>query len=255
MSEVMRLTPPEIELDYTGEVIVFDLDDTLYPEREYMVSGFRAVAEEVFVSNTEGESESATAHVSVCSPEELVRLMTEAYDRGDNAMDALAHHLSVSSDEREKAIRRWVQTYRQHVPLLTLPTSSRETLQALKAKGVRMALVTDGRSKAQRAKIKSLSLDSFFPEDCIYISEEHAAGKDTIAPFEYIAHIFPNASRFYYVADNPAKDFLFPNLMGWQTICLLDKGKNIHPQHFDLAKEYLPTLSISSLRELLTLNN
>ena len=41
--------------------VIFDLDDTLFPEREYAFSGFRAVARAF--SHVLGEVESATARM------------------------------------------------------------------------------------------------------------------------------------------------------------------------------------------------
>lgn len=240
MADQRNLTPPEIELDFHGEVIVFDLDDTLYPERDYMMSGFRAIV--VSVQPTGGQT-----------PEALVERMAGAFDRGANALDELADCLGLSGEVREAAIREWVVLYRRHTPTLKLAEETEHTLSSLSARGVALGLITDGRSVAQRGKIAALGLDRYFSADNIYISEEHGAGKESMEPFAYMVHRYPEAKGFSYVADNPAKDFLNPNLMGWRTICLLDKGGNIHPQKADVAEEYRPQLTISSLRELLSM--
>ena len=244
MTRNMNLTPPEIDLDYHGEVIVFDLDDTLYPERDYMMSGFKAVAESVLAFPD------CSGNLSTHS---VVSLMAEAYDRGGNAMDALADRLSLSDDLREAAIKDWVALYRSHEPRLTLADDVEQTLSALCARGIVLALITDGRSVAQRAKIEALGLNRYFSPDNIYISEERGAGKESMEPFAYVVHRYPEAAGFRYVADNPAKDFLFPNLMGWRTVCLLDTGTNIHSQKVAVASEYEPQATINSLTELLKL--
>ena len=37
--------------------------------------------------------------------------------------------------------------------------------------------------------------------------------------------------NYIYIADNPEKDFIAPNYLGWRTICLNNKGQNIHNQN------------------------
>lgn len=236
MPAKLILNPPEIDLDYHGDVVVFDLDDTLYPERDYMISGFRAVA------NRAVSSEEATAFANE---------MTDAFDNGGNAMNHLADLLNLPLSEREHTIAEWVDIYRNHQPKLSLNQEVADVLLELSQRGVELALITDGRSTAQRAKIHALGLQRFFAPDNIYISEERGAGKESMEPFAYMVHCYPEAAGFTYVADNPVKDFLFPNLMGWTTICLADKGLNIHPQNMDVSKEYKPAFQIQSIKELL----
>jgi putative hydrolase of the HAD superfamily len=56
---------------------------------------------------------------------------------------------------------------------------------------------------------------------------------------------------YYYIGDNPQKDFLVPNQLGWESVCLLDDGSNIHEQVFDMEKGYLPTGMIRQMNEIL----
>lgn len=241
------LVPPPIDLGYHGDVVAFDLDDTLYPEHDYMMSGFRVAA---LCALTAAGGESAEA-----SADEAVAAMADAWSRGCNAMDALAELLSLApGEDREECIATWVEAYRCHTPSLSLPDDSRRVLEHLSSAGVALALITDGRSISQRAKIKALGIDRFFAPDNIYISGERGHGKDDMEPFAYMAHRYPEARRLWYVADNPAKDFLYPNLMGWVTVCLRDSGRNIHPQNVEAAgNEYRPQHIVERLTELIEL--
>jgi putative hydrolase of the HAD superfamily len=54
------------------------------------------------------------------------------------------------------------------------------------------------------------------------------------------------------VADNVSKDFIAPNIMGWQTICLIDNGKNIHKQQFEISA-YFTLFKIQNLVEIVNL--
>ena len=61
---------------------------------------------------------------------------------------------------------------------------------------------------------------------------------------------YPEAS-YVYIGDNPKKDFVGANEVGWNTICLLDNGENVHKQEFDILEDrYLPDVRIKSLVEL-----
>jgi len=42
-----------------------------------------------------------------------------------------------------------------------------------------------------------------------------------------------------------------PNILNWNSICLLDNGKNIHKQNFALEKKYMPRIIIKSFKELM----
>ena len=78
-------------------------------------------------------------------------------------------------------------------------------LKQLKEKGYKLALITNGRPKLQRSKIKMLQLEEYFDE--IYIGGEHKLAKPSIEPFIYVAEklgVSPN--EMAYVGDNPEND-------------------------------------------------
>jgi hypothetical protein len=53
-----------------------------------------------------------------------------------------------------------------------------------------------------------------------------------------------------YTADNPAKDFVTPKALGWNTMMLRDRGQNIHPQDVDVPKAFYADVEISDLTEI-----
>ena len=58
---------------------------------------------------------------------------------------------------------------------------------------------------------------------------------------------YPECHDFTYVGDNPRKDFIAPNALGWQTVCLKDDGRNIHRQRVDdIEKRMMPKRWIDS---------
>jgi putative hydrolase of the HAD superfamily len=189
-------------------VIVFDLDDTLYKEIDYQISGFNAVCN--WINDVYGFSLWAEL-------ERLIQLKVQ--DVLGGLCDAAGLHPSV------KETLLWV--YRLHLPLIKLSPGVDAFLNELEA-NCQAAILTDGRSVSQRLKLKSLGL-SHLPA---YISEDYGSEKPALDRFKLIMREMP-AMRYVYVGDNLKKDFSAPNQLGWSSICLRDNGKNIHKQIFE----------------------
>lgn len=217
------------DFTYHGPIVAFDLDDTLYKERDYVFSAVQAIAYTLFPGR-----------------EELViRKGIRAFMDGENLLD------SIDPERTEELLN----IYRTHFPALSLSEGATTMLADLQAAGIKMAIITDGRSLTQRNKIEALDLPEYFAPDDIFISEETGADKTRPDNFKALMRRYPEASRFLYVADNPNKDFIWPNRLGFTTVCLLDdKGLNIHPQSQEgLQPDCTPTCTISSLKEITNL--
>lgn len=73
-----------------------------------------------------------------------------------------------------------------------------------------------------------------------------------MANYEYFMNRYPECHDFAYVGDNLKKDFIAPNALGWQTVCLKDDGRNIHRQRVDdIEERMMPKRWIKTLLELL----
>jgi putative hydrolase of the HAD superfamily len=202
--------------------IVFDLDDTLYKEIDFYKSGVTHVYR-TFCKLTLGS--------------DSVQL-----DLSYNWLDEISTLVGVDK-------RIVLDEYRYHMPNIKLSTSNLFILKDLK-KSMPISLITDGRSRTQRNKIKVLELDYYFKH--IVISDEIGSEKPNLNNFLKIIEN-DTSNKYFYVGDNPSKDFLGPNKLGWTSICLLDNGQNIHPQNFEISDEYLPMHKISSLEQVFSL--
>ncbi len=200
-------------------VIVFDLDDTLYKEADYVDSTFRAVA---------GGDE--------CLYDSLKKV-----GRPYDAFETLA-----GEDERDRA----VELYRSGEVGLDDTEGARQLLEALRDRGAKIAVVTDGWGRRQRAKIDTLRLTPLV--DMILISEEVGSGKLSGVAFRQIMDRWPG-HRYVYVGDNPAKDFVVPNRLGWLTVMIGPDERNIHHNPPELFPEnYRPQISVDRLCSLLS---
>lgn len=209
------------------KVVVFDLDDTLYKEIDFLRSAYKEIA------------------TSVGHPE-LAQQMFEWYKKGDNAFKKLNQRLG-----KNTPIEDYLSIYRNHFPSIRLIEGVEDTLDELRYRGNVLGLITDGRSISQRNKIKALGLERWIDEKDIIISEEFGSEKTDGNNFRYFNELYPD-SHLYYVGDNPMKDFVVPNSLHWKTIMLKDDGRNIHPQK-ECPEGYSPQIVISDFDELLDL--
>ena len=214
-------------------IICFDLDDTLYKEIDFLKSAYREIA----IHAAQGDRKLA---------ETAYGEMLQAYEDGGNAFLRLNELLGADTPVGE-----YLAIYRAHRPNIHLDGKTVETLDALKAAGCTLGLITDGRSVQQHNKIVALRLNRWIAEEDIIISEEVGSEKPSEANYRCVMERHPDAERFIYVGDNPIKDFVAPNRLGWETMCLLDNGENIHPQDFSkIEEQYLPLYKVKSLKEV-----
>lgn len=208
-------------------LIAFDLDDTLYNEIDFVLSGYRCVADLI----------RERCGVDVFS------FMKDAFVPDRDVFSLTIEHFRLTLDKQIL-----IDTYRSHCPDIRL---SDETVAALRhlSEICRLALITDGRSATQRAKCRALRLERFIdPSDWI-ISDETGSAKPALAGYLYFELKYPGYT-YTYVGNNLLKDFIAPNRLGWQAVCLLDNGRNIRPQDFTLPQANLPQRSITNLQQL-----
>lgn len=187
--------------------VVFDLDDTLYPEWTYAFSGFNAVAAAF-------QARLGEAHRTVAD----MRRLFHTADRR-RVFNVLLAERGLQIEPH--LITAMIDVYRSHQPQITLHSDAEAALVRLRGR-YKLGLITDGPTVSQRAKIDALALQPRFDE--IIITSE--LGPEFAKPHP---HAFERMSRQLevearactYVADNPAKDFIAPNALGWATVRIL----------------------------------
>lgn len=210
------------------KTIVFDLDDTLIPEIDYLKSAFQEIADSIDTSN-----------------KNLFDEMVQWYQDKENVF------LKLQNQYNKISISDLKNKYRNHFPNFNAKSENRELLLELKREGHFLGLITDGYSVTQRNKIKALDIENFF--DLIVISEEIGSEKPNEINYS-VFHQFGTKEN-YYIGDNVSKDFITPNRLRWKSICLIDNGTNIHKQDFEIEKDYQPHFKVNNLREVLSLIN
>jgi putative hydrolase of the HAD superfamily len=190
-------------------LVVFDIDDTLYLERDYVRSGFAAVG--------------AWAGSELGVPDLDTRAWAafEAGVRGRIFDEALA---ACGVRANGSLVSQLVDVYRSHTPAIWLLDDVRAWLVDRHA-DVALAVVTDGPPASQRAKATVLGLTDW--ADPIVLTDElgPGRGKPHPAAFECVeAATGLTGAACGYVADNPAKDFAGPRRRGWRTVRVRRQG-------------------------------
>ena len=165
--------------------VIFDLDDTLYSEKQYVRSGYNKIAE--FLGR-----------------EDAADKLWRYFEEGKSAIDEYLTEI----DELDMKVE-CLRIYREQMPQIELYEGVIELIQDLQAKGVKVGIITDGRPEGQRNKIKALGLDKLI-EDIIITDE--LGGTQFRKPCDIAFRIMQNRWRLpyeqiVYVGDNPNKDF------------------------------------------------
>lgn len=206
---------------------VFDLDDTLFSELEFLKSGYRYIAAEL-------KAETDT---------DIYEEMFGRYQAKENVFDWLLN--TYSEDYPELSKESLLKKYREHEPSIKLTDINLSFLNKVGILGIPCGLITDGRSITQRNKLAALGIADIFKE--IIISEEFGSEKPHPNNFDHFEANYPG-SEFYFFGDNTAKDFVVPAKLGWITVCLKNAGENIHEQ--DFTRQPVPDYIIDSFSEI-----
>lgn len=192
------------------KAIVFDLDDTLYKEVEYVFSGFKAIdhcLENQF--NIIGFYPNA---VELFKQGEREFIFDKVFSKMDLKFD-------------KKFILSLVDIYRSHKPAIRLLEDASWILEKLFGK-VQLGLITDGSYVSQTQKIMALGIGEFF--DSIILSDKYGREywKPSQIPYEEARlQLQCEHHECVYVGDNIKKDFITAKKLGWRTIHILrDEG-------------------------------
>jgi putative hydrolase of the HAD superfamily len=184
-------------------VVVFDIDDTLYLERDYVRSGFRAVG--------------AWARRSLGVPD-LADRAWSAFETGVRATIFNEVLAGAGVEATPELLARMVACYREHEPDITLLADARAALDAAALAGP-VAVITDGPLASQSAKARSLGLATWSQTMILTESLGPGFGKPHHRAFELVEErLGVSGEQCTYIADNPAKDFVAPRARGWATI-------------------------------------
>lgn len=217
------------------KAVIFDLDDTLYPERDYVKSGFFAVAADI--ERRFGVHGAADKMLELFDKERA-----DVYGRTFDAFGI---------DRDDALIKGFVEIYRKHKPNIQLDDATRGVLTKLKARGCKLGIITDGEPNRQREKISALGLDKLV--DDIIVTDElggEAYRKPNPKAFELMLDkLCVAAEEAAYVGDNPKKDFAVKKYLPIKTVRLNSGGLY---DDCDFADGIMPDRTVKTITEIPT---
>lgn len=195
--------------------VLFDLDDTLYREVDFVDAAMRNVAS--FVGRRTNMDMAAIV-------EELLGILNE-YGRG---------HVFDVFLERHGLPTIWIPsmlyTYRRTQPHLQLHEDAIPLLEELRERGIRTGIVTDGNALVQRSKVDALDLEHLVDSVVLTDAIGSGAGKPSTTGFVVALELLRcQPHRSVYVANDLNKDFVAPRKLGMTGI-LVTRGLLGTPQ-------------------------
>jgi putative hydrolase of the HAD superfamily len=178
-------------------IVCFDLDGTLFDDRQYVRAGLERAAEVL---------QAETGH-------DLEEELLEAYfQRGirETTFDTVLKEHDLSTEH----VPDLVAAYHDHEADL-VPFSATEPVLDRVAEEYRLGLITGGTNG--RSKIRRLGLEEYF--DTVIVTPESGTTKRQPDPFEsLLSSVGATPSECAVVGDRPSLDFPQPNRMGMTTI-------------------------------------
>ena len=171
--------------------LIFDLDDTLYRESDFVMSGYRAVARHV-------------ADNYGCDFECVFSTMMKTFEtKGRRAVLSVLREKFLDASVALDAL---VWVYRRHNPSIRLYPGYLGLLKEF-AGNYRMGIITDGLPEVQERKVRALGLESIMNR--IICTWEYGAEKEKPHPLSFslmLDSLDAKPDSALFIGDNPEKD-------------------------------------------------
>jgi putative hydrolase of the HAD superfamily len=214
------------------EAVVFDLDDTLYRERDFVASGYRAVAHYL-------------AKAAGIPAKDIFRAMMRVFSASGRRE---VFPMVIASFMKDPVpVGELVEIYRNHTPRIRLFPGYDKLLNELRRKH-KLGIITDGIPQVQRRKVEALGLEHAV--DHIIFTGDYGPRRQKPDPLAFclmLRRLQVDPGRTVYVGDNPLKDGIGAHRAGVRFAMVSPCGRS---RPCSLRKEGLAELTVRSLLEL-----
>ncbi len=193
------------------KAVIFDLDDTLISEKQYIESGYHHIAK---ILNSRVE----------ISEDKIFRNLMDLFKKSPkNVFNRLLEQYGI--DYTKEIIWDLVKEYRNHFPDISFYDDVLPCLEYLKSKNVKVGIITDGHTNAQRQKLKAVKAYDYFDE--VIVTDE--LGREYWKPHPKAFEIMRDKwnvefDEMIYVGDNPEKDFYINKIYPIETVRIHREG-------------------------------
>jgi len=222
------------------KAVIFDLDDTLIAEKQYIESGYNHIAE-------------ILSH-DINRPQQKIfdMMLNLSSINHQNVFNKLLDEYKVQYTDED--ISKLVEAYRNHEPKISFFDDVLPCLKLLKEKRVKTGIITDGYLSAQRNKLKTLGADKIF--DYIIMTDElgREFWKPSARAFEIMRDkLDVEFNEMIYIGDNPKKDFHIGKIYPICTVRIQREGIFNNEDYLDDIKENYLIHNLIELQKLLEL--
>lgn len=220
----------------TLKAVIFDLDDTLYEERQFSRSGFAVVAEHLEQRGI--------------GPRERTAELLDHFHHAEGRQQVF-QKLATRLGFPEGWVPEIVKLFRSHRPVIEMAADAHELLTRLRATyRLRLGCVTDGWLAVQQRKIEALGVEPLL--DALVIADEW--GRDFWKPHPKPFHtccarLGVEPSEALFVGDNPERDMVGAHRAGLTSIRIRRPGGYFEATEFG-GTEARPDFEIRQLTEL-----
>ncbi len=215
---------------------VFDLDNVLYDEKDYVFPALRKIAR--FIAGYCRFSEDA-----------IYFMLISDFNKKGSMYPRLFNDILDDLRLDQSLIKEILRLYAQADPKLEFFPETKNVLLTLRDLGIKLALVTNGGVQIQRNKIRLLDAEKYF--DAVLYAREIERGNDKPDPQVYWAALQKlgvEGGETICVGDNPFTDFYGAKQLGMRTIRVLyGEFKDVH-----LSEEYEADFSVNNIAELIS---
>ncbi len=216
------------------KVIVFDLDDTLFPEYEFVRSGFQAVSDWI------------SKKYAIANFFEVAWKLFAEGKRGQ-IFNLTLEKLGIAADEA-LMIQELVQIYREHKPNISLHNDAQWAINYFQSYK-HLGIITDGYLTTQQNKIQALGISENF--ELIIYTDLYGRENWKPSPLSYLKvmeTIKCEGRECLYVGDNPTKDFVTAKKLDWLTVQICRECGEY--SQITLEETHEANLRVKSLMEL-----
>lgn len=214
------------------KAVVFDLDDTLISEKQYVKSGFKVVSNKI--SNDYN-----------LDWEIVFNKMLELFEgESKEVFNRILDNFNIKCIK--EYILELIKSYREHTPEIEFFNDVIPTITDLRNKGYKLGIITDGYKETQIRKIEVLKCRELFDE--IIVTDEFGREfwKPHEKPYKLISErLGVNLDEMIYVGDNVTKDFVTANKLGLETFKIA-RDDRVYSS-LDIGEEYLAKYEIREL--------
>ncbi|UZP04139.1 HAD family hydrolase [Clostridium botulinum] len=219
------------------KAVIFDLDDTLYNERDFVIESFKEVCRYLSAKHNLNYDELLYKTIEILEQQgrgEIFNVLCELYSLDEN-IDTL------------------VDIYRDAKPSIKLYDDGEYILNMLSDK-YKLGLITDGMAKVQWNKIDALDIKKCFQK--IIVTDDY--GREFWKPYKFaydemLQSFKCCANEAIYIGDNPNKDFIGAREVGLNTVRIIRE----HGDHMKtkLDKSFEADYIINDLKEVMNYLN